>query len=205
MMPHRRVSDAWSRAVSMHAYLSRNGLLRPVDLPFDAPPALLPEEGECAVGVFAGGMTYARYYATDVYYSGGGPRFVMGSRAFVAGAVVGSLVMGAVRRRQARRIAEPQWRPSSLRRIVITTRRLWCEVIWRGSLRWLNFDFDAIAQLNLRGRTLTLSFMNSDPLQLGGEWIPWCAAVIAHCRYGTAAGSAVPELTAAAVLSLPAR
>jgi hypothetical protein len=50
----------------------------------------------------------------------------------------------------------------------------------------------------LTSEGLILSFLASAPLRLSGSWAPWCAAVIAHLRFGRDAAAAVPALHHAA-------
>ncbi|WP_018685358.1 hypothetical protein [Actinokineospora enzanensis] len=189
-------TDAWAQAVSTHAHLLANGRLTQVDAPT---PALVPEPGEYAVAVIPGGMTFARYASAQVVYGGTGSSLVVGSQPFVTGYVLGSLFQRGRRRRRVRREAAPQWRPTPLLRVVVTTRRLWCEVATDTGPTWLNFNYDTIADLRLDGAALVLSFLQAEPLRLSGELAPWCAAVIAHYRFGPSAPAAVPALHAAAL------
>jgi hypothetical protein len=140
-------SNAWIRAVSMHAHLASNGRITPLSLPMDIPPAVLPERNEHAVAIFDGGMTFERYYATEVRYNSGGPMYVTGSQQFVTGYLLAELALGGHRRRRARREAAPQWRLTRLLRVVVTNRRLWCQVAGSTRLRWMNFNYDTITGL----------------------------------------------------------
>lgn len=78
---------------------------------------------------------------------------------------------------------------------------LWCEVVTSSGFEWLNFNYDATVNLNLTGNALTLTFLQSEPLCLSGTWAPWCAAVIAHFRFGHNASLVVPALHQAALMS----
>jgi len=191
----REHARAWSAAVRMHAHLMTK---RPLDAVVPPVPGLTPEPGEYAVGVLtrSAGMTldYARYSAAEVVYATGGPSIVVGSPQFVTGYAIGSMLLRARVRRRARRMAAPQWRPARLLCTVVTTRRLWCELEQPHGTRWLHFDYDTITHLDLDRYTLTLTFQQSAPLQLTGAWAPWCAAVIAHYRYGQAAAMILPAL-----------
>lgn len=193
-------SEAWREAVRVHAALSSGRVLGAVPVPV---PGLVPEQGEYAVGVFArsGGapMSYARYYAADVTLVSTGPRLVVGSPQFLTGYILGSMVMQGRARRRARRLAAPQWRPHWLSQTVATTRRLWCEVATSSGYEWVNFNYDTIVNLDLTGNALTLTFLQSSPLRLTGAWAPWCAAVIAHLRFGQNAPLMVPALHRAAL------
>lgn len=187
---------AWTAAVDTYAHLASGGQIDPIELTI---PGLTPEPGEYAVGVFARArgvlINYARYYAVDVTYST--PSTVLfGSPAFVVGGLIGSAFARSRIRKRAQREAAPQWRTTYLTCVVVTTRRIWCEIAEQAGPRWLNFNYDQITTFNLTGTSMTLGFLQAVPLQLTGDWVPWCAAVIAHYRYGHAAGSAVPSLQA---------
>jgi len=195
-------SGAWWDAVRVHASLSSGGVLHALPMPIPGP---VVEQGEYAVGVFAssGGapMKYARYYAMDVKWVSTGPQMVVGSPQFVTGYLLGSIVMHGRARRQARRLSAPQWRPCRLSQTIVTTRRLWCEVVTSSGFEWLNFNYDTIVNLNLTGNALVLTFLQSEPLCLSGAWAPWCAAVISHFRFGQNASLVVPALHQAALMS----
>lgn len=184
----------------MHAHLMANGTLNAV-----VPPVLglTPAPGEYAVGVLArsAGMAldYARYGAAEVVHSVGEPSIVIGSPQFVIGYALASTLLRARVRRRARRMAAPQWRPAWLLCTVLTTRRLWCELEQPHGTCWLCFDYDAITHIDLDRYTLTLTFQQSEPLQLTGAWAPWCATVVAHYRYGQAAAPILPAFHTAAI------
>ena len=114
MSRRMNTSNAWSRAVSMHAHLAANGRIKPLSLPMDIPPAVLAEQNEHAFAIFDGGMTFERYSAIEVRYLSGGPTYVTGSQQFVTGYLLAELALGRHRRRRARREAAPQWRPTRL-------------------------------------------------------------------------------------------
>jgi hypothetical protein len=146
-------------------------------------------------------MSYERYRAADVTWVHTGPRVVVGSPQFLTGYILGSMVMQSRARRRARRLAAPQWRRCWLSQIVVTTRRLWCEVATSSGYEWVNFNYDTIVSLDLTGDALTLTFPQSPPLRLAGAWVPWCAAAIAHFRFSQNAPLAVPALHRAALIS----
>lgn len=195
-------SGAWWEAVRVHVALSSGQVLGVVPVSI---PGLVPEPGEYAVGVFARStktpMHYARYYAMDVTWVPAGPRMVVGSPQFLTGYLLGSMVQQGRARRRARREAAPQWRPHWLSQTVVTTRRLWCEIATSNGYKWVNFDYDTIVRLDLTGDAMTLTFLRSSPLRLTGAWVPWCAAVIAHFRFGQSAPLIVPSLHQAALMS----
>jgi hypothetical protein len=137
-------------------------------------------------------LWFARRYGTTVSYPGSVPTVLVGSPDFVAGAVIGAAVAGIVRRGRARRAAAPQWRPAPLRQAVVTTKRLWCEV----DGRWVRLGYDAIVGMRLHRAALEVWFQGAEDLRLTGPYAPWCAAVIAHYRYGPVAVRVLPQLVA---------
>jgi len=143
-------------------------------------------------------MSYARYYAGPAAQIAAGGAIVVGSPHFLIGYLLGCLVVRARARRRLRRAITTRWQEASLIRTVVTTRRLWCEIAEANGPRWLNFNYDTITGLDLNGNQLTMTFLRSEPLSLSGQWAPWCAAVIAHYRYGRSAATVLPTLHAAA-------
>ncbi|RJQ66161.1 hypothetical protein D5S17_35635 [Pseudonocardiaceae bacterium YIM PH 21723] len=193
-------TEAWGHAVKTYDHLLlQGGRLAPVDPPA---PGMLPGRGEHAVGVLAPGwMTYQRYVAvTPTTYDEGGPGIVVGSQPFVAGYVLASIARGAFHRNRIQRESAPQWHYSQLGHVVLTTHRLWCEVAGE----WMNFPYDCAVGLRLDGAALTLSYLDAEPLCLAGDLAPWCAAVIAHYRFGANAPQVVPSLHHAALALQPA-
>ncbi len=194
VQPHVSAPRPWDAAVQVHAALNSGQVLNPVPAPMSG---LTPAQAEYAVGVFHhrhSAMTFARYTAADVIQTDTGPRFVFGTPQFLTGYALGSLAIRRRTRRKAQQAAAPQWRPSPLGHVVVTTHRLWCEIITPDGAVWKRFDHDQITQLDLTGQTLTLTFPLIPPLRLDGAWAPWCAAVIAHHRFGPNAPHVVPAL-----------
>lgn len=187
--------SAWTRAVATYAHLRNHGRLTAVEVPI---PGLLPAPGEYAVAMITGGMTFERYLPGQLSDARSGSALVMGSPRFVAGFALTTALLRAGHRHRAQRQAVPQWWPTPVRRVVVTTKRLWCEIITSTGPTWFNFNYDAITGLQLEGAALTVSFLQSEPLRLTGAWTAWCAAVIAHLRFGAHAPAVVPSLHAAA-------
>jgi hypothetical protein len=187
-------STARVHARQVHTYLAAGGALRPAEVPHAVWRHVGMDPGEYPVGYFpsGSGLWFARRYGTTVSNSGSGPTVLVGSPDFVAGAVIGATVVGIVRQARARRAAAPQWRPAPLRQAVVTTRRLWCEV----DGRWVRLGYDAIVDMRLHHGALEVRFQGAEDLRLTGAGVPWCAAVIAHYRYGPAAARVLPELAA---------
>lgn len=184
-------TSPWVEAVATHAHLAAGGRIRSMPAPF---PFLVPARDEEVLGVFDGGITYARYCAAEAPQVGGGPTMVWGSAPFVAGYVAtGALLQGRARRK-VRKHCAPQWRSSVLLRTVLTTHRLWVEIRTAEGSTWLHLNYETITGFALNGATLTVAYVDANDLALSGEWVPWIAAVIAHRRYGANAAGAVPAL-----------
>lgn len=184
---------AWAQAVSAHRHLLQPGnRLRGV-----TPPAeVTVESGEDVVGVLPGGLSFARYDRGRTALPGANT-VVVGPAPTVAGFLVTEMALRGHRRRQAQRAAAARWWPAPLRQTVIATRRLWCEISTESGSRWLHFAYDTITDTGhpiLAGDALTLNFRDAEPLRLCGDLAPWCAAVIAHYRFGPHAPRHVPTL-----------
>jgi hypothetical protein len=181
----RQLSFPIQAARVLHADLCAQRRLVPI-----APPTGLSlEPGEWVLGVFTQALTYHRYCAAEVVYPTG-PALVVGSPHFLVGYALGRLVQRARLRRKARRLFQPQWRSAPLVCTVVTNRRLWCQV----DHRWTYFDYGAIAEYELHGQALTLSFTPAVPLRITGAWAPWIAVAVAHLRYGSATAARIPAL-----------
>jgi hypothetical protein len=197
-------STAQTHARQLSAALTGGMHLRPVALPAGVWDRLGADPGEYPVGYLSSRLQFARQYATKVHYIGGGPTVLVGSPQFVTGAVVGSILRQAVQSSRARRAAAPQWHPTPLIQAVLTTRRLWCQVLDPDGPRWVHLGFDGIVSLDLRRRELVVWFSDAEPLRLAGEDAPWCAAVIAHFRFGPAAVRVLPNWPQPSQLAVPA-
>lgn len=175
---------AWDAACRLHAYLARGGCVEAIDSTFAGSP------GEKIFGDVT--LRYARYYGATAQYHYG-QTVALGSLAFVLGAMVGNAVNRRRTRRNAERLAAPQWREHSMVRTVVTDQRLWCHVV---DGRWLNFDYSAAVEVvpDVRQWHGDLFFQNSEPLRLAGLWAPWCAVVVTHQRYGRVGALAHPGL-----------
>ncbi len=181
-------------ALAIEAYLRAGGTLPAIQPPV---PGLLVEHGEHAVASLTG-LAFHRYTALPKPpQPSGGLNLIVGSPAFLLGYAATSVIVRRRQRKKWLRTTAPQWRQSRLRRVVVTTRRLWCELPTPTGPQWLRFDYDTITRLELRNDGLILHFLQAEPLRLtGGPWAPWCATVVAHHRFGAAAPAAVPRLEA---------
>jgi hypothetical protein len=168
----------------LHADLCAHRSLVPV-----APPADLPvESGEWTLGVipFSRTLQYHRYCPAEAVYQTG-PAVVVGSPRFLADY---ALVNRVRFRRNARHIAQPQWRSIHLACTAVTNQRLWCHV----NHHWVYFDHDAITGYDLQGHALTLSFTSTVPLKITGPWAPWIAVAIGSLPLRNRRGSPNPRV-----------
>jgi len=140
---------------------------------------------------------FERYTALPQLNYGSGPRFVVGTPAFVTGFVLGEVAQRGRRRRAAYAAAAhaaQQWRSVRMINLVLTARQTLCAVHEPAGRRWIGLLHDSITSMQLTGTTLTMWFADVEPLRLTGDWVPWCAAIIAHFRYGPAAAAVLPQL-----------
>jgi hypothetical protein len=190
---------AWAAAVNIHADLVNFRVVPPIGLPPNVlhPPPGLISPGEYVYGVFPHGIVFERYTALPLVNTGSGPRFVLGTPAFVTGFMLGESAQRGRRRRAAYAAAAhaaPQWRCVRMINLVLTSRNTLCAVHEPAGLRWIVVPHDSITSMQLTGPTLTMGFADVEPLRLTGDWVPWCAAVVAHFRYGPAADAVLPQL-----------
>ncbi len=186
---------AWAAAVTTHAYLLTHRHPPPMPGPIPTVPL---DAGEHVVAVFdsraGANMGFARWAGTTVIYSEPSS-VVVGSPRFVAAYALGALAMRSHTRRRARREAVSRWWPTQLLSTVVAPNRLWGHLAEpHRQPRWISFTYAHVTQINLTGTVLVACFEAGEPLRLAGDWAPWCAAVMAHYRYGPMAGSAVPAL-----------
>ncbi len=180
---------AWQQAVQLERELASSCQLGSICAPLEIPLST----GEAAIGNFSG-LTYERYLTADVRYIP--PRdFVFGPPHFVAGYLFGSTIRDIRGRRKARKLSAPQWRCFPSHRTVVTTHRIWCELMDDYGPRWLQFDFAAIATAHLDEWTLVLNFHTAAPLRLTGAWAPWIAVAVAYFRYGPYNARNVPGIS----------
>lgn len=161
--------QAWQEARQLRAELLAGRCLLPVTN--HAAPC---ESGEQCFGVVP--ALYSRLVAETAQVAERNTA-AAGSAGFVSAVLTLETWAQGRRIRRARRQAQPQWRAHEAIRAAVTDRRLWC-----GRERgWLQFDYPALAgfEVDLPGRSVTLSFPDIAPLRLWGPWIPWLAVALA--------------------------
>ncbi|WP_336160056.1 hypothetical protein [Amycolatopsis sp. VC5-11] len=182
-----------AQAMQLHAFLLGGGQLGPVaDLPGTA-----FDPGEYTVTRLDSGLGYARLCTAApqaVPVQSGGVTVMVGDPAYVAGFALGATLRSTMQHRAIRRACTPQWRSQPLVATALTTRRLWTDVLDGGQVKrhWANHEM--VTDIRLAGDRLELYFARGAPLSLTGPWAPWCAALIAHYRYGTRAAAVLPSL-----------
>lgn len=190
---HNTAPSALMQAMQVHGFLLRGGQLGPVaDL-----PGVGFDPGEYTVARLDSGLGYARLGTAapqTVPGSAGGVTVLVGDPAYVAGYALGATLRNTMRHRAIRRECAPQWHPQPLVETALTTRRLWTAVVEGGQVKLHRANHDMVTGISLAGVRLELYFAYGAPLALTGPWAPWCAAVIAHYRYGPRAAEAVPSL-----------
>lgn len=179
----------WKTACDLHTTLSAGGTFPAVPVP--PPVAHLPREhDEYAIGVFGPptglDLNYARFVGADVVVASRGPAVLVGDLNFLAGYALGSIAMRQRARHQARRMAEPQWRPWPMAHAVVTTRRIWCEI---PGDEWKNFNYDAAIGMRLTDDNALVMYYSDPvpPVRLAGTWAPWIAVAVAHLTFGPTA------------------
>src|ERR1700751_3607844 len=107
-------------------------------LPIYHPPGIVLQPDEGALGETV--AWYFRYLELSVQYPVRPSLFVMGSPAFMAGAMIGKVLGDGADRRQARRLAAeaaPQWRLLGFFRVILTNQRFMVYV--QNQYQWLSF------------------------------------------------------------------
>jgi hypothetical protein len=193
----RSTSTAWRRALAVHAHLARGGYVPPVSLPAHVRAGVQLDAQDdtpiCVIPIMSGGsggLTYARLCPAASGYRRG-PVVVVGSPKFVAGAILGATALNMLGPRQDKL----RWSSAELLTVVITTRRMWCEVVGGRIRQWVRIGYDGIASMQIVNDALQLYFNDgAEPLRMAGNDALWCAAVIAHYRYGQDAARMLPDL-----------
>jgi hypothetical protein len=147
-----------AEADRLFAALDNGGWLEPVAVD-DAPL----DPGENAYADM--GSHGWRYCAIDVPYE---HRTLMFGGPFLFAATgIASLVASRRRRREAERLAAPQWRPLGWLRIVVTSRRL---LVWHHE-RWWSVWYSAVTTVRWTAdpSAVEIHFASDPPYRLSGE------------------------------------
>lgn len=157
----RRLADA----------LDNGGWLQPIDIR-DAP--LDPGEGAYADLLLHGW----RYHPIDVRYE---QRTVMfGGPLLFTATAIGSWAANCRRRREAERLAAPQWRPLGTIRTVVTPQRL---LVWHW-YQWWSVWFSAMTHVKVEpdANALDLFFESDPPYRLAGSGTFALEVALRHFR-----------------------
>ncbi|MFT7765567.1 hypothetical protein [Clavibacter tessellarius] len=181
-----RSAAGWAEACRLRAAILRG----------EAPPAItvwdvVLEPGE--VLLYDVQADYERYYGRDVTYTRSGGLFV-GSPAFVLGGMAATMIGNASRRNAAEAEAAEQWRELQPVRLVISDRRLLCQV----GGRWLAFWYAGMTAVypEVREWALVCQFPDAEPLRLRGVDAPIAAVITVLGTQGIAAVRDHPSLQA---------
>jgi hypothetical protein len=141
---------------------------------------LQPDEGALKEIV----AEYSRYLELSVQYPIRQPLFVMGSPAFMTGALIGKMFTDAADRREARRLAveaAPKWRFLGLFRVILTNQRFMVYV--QNQYQWLSFWHSGLQEFRprLTDSALELLYPDCVPVLLRGPMIPWISVALASC------------------------
>lgn len=178
------------------AHLLYERLSRGDRLPPYCPEGIVLQPGETALGeIWA---EFSRYMELQVQYPGHRSMFVMGSPAFMAGALLGKLFSDAADRREAARLAAlaaPQWRIIGFPRVILTDQRMIAHLparyeltsFWHGGL--MGFT-PSMAQFSLE-----LVYSDCPPVRLRGPRVPWMSVAFASCIYPTSSTADLPSGT----------
>jgi hypothetical protein len=180
----------WQMACELHTALAAGSTFPEAEVP-PAVGSIPVDHGEYVVGVFGRpvgrDLDYARFTGEDVRVVSSGPAVVVGPAHVVGAYALGSLVGRRRVRKRAERVASPQWRQRPLAHVVVTTRRLWCQI---PGDQWKHFTYDTRVNLRLDdNHALEMWFGQDIPAaRLGGPWAPWIAVAVAHLTHGPTAG-----------------
>jgi len=166
---------------TIEAGLLKAGLERGERLKTYRPPGLVLQPDE---GVFREVVAqYSRYFELPVQYPVSPSMFVMGSPAFMAGALITKAFSDAADRREARRLAvlaAPQWRVLGFPRVVLTNQRFLIYV--QTQYQWLSFWHSVLQEHRQREDFgLELLYPDCAPVLLRGPMIPWVSLALATC------------------------
>ncbi|MFT2708056.1 hypothetical protein [Clavibacter zhangzhiyongii] len=181
-----RSAAGWAEACRLRAAILRGEPLRSITV-WD----VVLEPGE--VLLYDVPADYERYYGRDVTYTRSSGFFV-GSPAFVLGGMAATMIGNASRRSAAEAQAAEQWRELQPVRLVISDRRLLCQV----GGRWLAFWFAGMTAVypEVREWALVCQFADAEPLRLRGVDAPIAAVLTVLGAQGLDAVRDHPSLQA---------
>jgi hypothetical protein len=165
-------------------------------LPRYQPEGIVLQPGETALGEIV--AEYSRYMKLEVQYPAPRSMFVLGSSAFMLGALLGKLFSDAADRREAARLAAlaaPQWRITGFPRVVLTDQRMIAYFpeqydlvsFWHGGL--VGFT-PSMTQFSLE-----LVYPDCPPVRLRGPRVPWMSVAFASCFHPASCTKDMPPGT----------
>ncbi len=183
---HEQGARAWQSSIHLRQALTRHEVPPPVRV-WDVVPA--------ADEVFFAdtAATYARYYGQDVSYTQSGG-FFFGHPLFVAAGLAVTAAGNSARRSAAEASAREQWREHQTVRLVVSNRRLICNV----GGQWLSFWYSDMTAVypEVEQWSLICQFGSTSPLLLTGLEVPSAALITVLMTHGPAAVAEHPSLQA---------
>jgi hypothetical protein len=166
-------------ARQLYERLSRGDRLPPY-----YPEGIVLQPGETALGEIL--AEFSRYMELEVQYPAPRSMFVMGSPAFMAGAMLGKLFGDAADRREASRLAalaRPQWRIMGFPRVALTDQRMITH--FSGRYELTSFWHGGLVGFTPSTTQFSLELVYSDcpPVRLRGPRVPWMSVAFASCIY----------------------
>lgn len=159
-------------------------LCRGDKLPPYYPAGIVLQSGETALGEIL--AEFSHYVELEVQYPAPRSMFVMGSPAFMAGALLGKLFSDAADRREAARLAAlaaPQWRIIGFPRVILTDQRMLAHFPER--YEQVSFWHSGLAGFtpSMTRFSLELVYSECPPVRLRGPSVPWMSVAFASCIY----------------------
>jgi hypothetical protein len=126
-------------------------------------------------------LTYSRLYGHDVTYRRGSSLFI-GSPGMVLAAAAGNMIGEAAAKSRARQAAETRWRDHQNSTVILTNRRVICQV----DGQWASFHHSGVTALypDLPNRSVVVEFADTVPLCLHGLAAPTAMVYLCWAIYG---------------------
>jgi hypothetical protein len=118
-----------------------------------------------------------------VTYSGGGGGCYVGPPGVILVAAVGNLIGEAAAASRAKDAAVPRWRDHQVCTVILTNRRLICQV----EGRWASFHYSGVTAVypDLADRGVVLQLADPVPLRLHGLGAPSAMVYLCWALYGS--------------------
>jgi hypothetical protein len=150
------------------------------------PEGIVLQPGETGLGGIV--AEFSRYMALEIQYSVPRPMFVMGSSAFMAGALIAKLFCDAVDRREA----APQWRVMGFPIVILTDQRMIAHSPKQHALT--SFWHGALVGFtpSMTQGSLELVYSDCPAVRLHGPKVPVMSVAFSSCIYPPSSTTDVP-------------